>query len=264
MKKNIEELKSLSVDARKLIIEMAASEVGCHIGGSLSVVDILLTVYKLFGDNPENKIILSKGHAAAALYSVLYTLNYLKENPATVYGKNDSLFTGHPNHKISGISFSTGSLGHGLGYGAGWALASKMKKTKGLSIVISGDGELQEGSCWEALQVISSKKIANLVYIVDRNHAQNDGLVDAISPYHDLFARFQSFGVEVVQVNGHRFDELIEAIESKADDKALVIIAETKKGKGIRALENNSNCHYAKIKKAQSIKWKKELDGVFR
>jgi len=262
MEDEVYELSSLSVDARKMIIDMCASAVGCHIGGSLSAVDLLLASYKYYGNNEHNKVILSKGHAAAALYSVLYLYGVITDNPCDSYGRPDSIFTGHPNDAIAGISFSTGSLGHGLAYGAGWALAQSLSNTGGLSVVISGDGELQEGSCWETLQVISAKHINNIVYIIDRNNAQNDGLLDDISPYFDLQGRFNSYGLDVVTINGHNFREILQAFMDKRKDRTLVIIANTVKGKGIKSLENNPSCHYAKIKKAQAIRWKDQLNGM--
>lgn len=247
-----------TIQARKLIIDIAATEVGCHIGGSLSVIDLLLTSYFLYGKDDRNQIILSKGHAAAALYSTLYVLDLIEDNPADSYGAKDSLFTGHPNYLLPHISFATGSLGHGPAYGAGWALSQQLKQESGLSIVISGDGELQEGSCWEAMQVIASKQITNFIYIIDVNGGQNDGLVQDISPLIHLEDRFRAFGFDVQEIDGHDIEQITQSLESKGD-QPLVILANTIKGKGIQAMEGNPSAHYAKISKAQAYKWKEAL-----
>ncbi|MEW4370246.1 1-deoxy-D-xylulose-5-phosphate synthase N-terminal domain-containing protein [Paenibacillus kandeliae] len=247
-----------TIQARKLIIDMAATEVGCHIGGSLSVIDLLLTSFALYGHDERNRIILSKGHAAAALYSTLHVLGLIQDNPADSYGKKDSLFTGHPNYLLPHIPFATGSLGHGPAYGAGWALSQRIRGEQGISIVISGDGELQEGSCWEALQVIAAKQINNFIHIIDVNGGQNDGLVQDISPLPHLGDRFRAFGFDVVEIDGHDLEQITAALEGKAE-RPLAILAHTIKGKGIKAMEGNPAAHYAKISRAQAYKWKEAL-----
>lgn len=229
-------LKHDSVSIRKEIIDIAASKHGCHIGGSLSVTDLLNYIFDRYNDDPRSQIVLSKGHAAAALYATLYVKDVIQDKPSLSYGQSDSLLLGHPNDEIKGIPYSTGSLGHGLGYGAGWALGQRLRHIAGLSIVIGGDGELQEGSVWESLQVVSAKHINNLVYVIDRNKAQNDGYVNDISPYYDLSMRFQSYRFQVLNINGHNFNEIDDAFSKKAVDKPTIIIANTVKGKGIKVM----------------------------
>lgn len=248
-----------SFKIREEIIDIAATLTGCHIGGSLSITDLLNYSLELYGNNPLNEVILSKGHAAAALYAALFTKGILKEKPSLSYGIKGSLLLGHPNNELPGIPYSTGSLGHGIGYGAGWALVQRLKQKEGIAVVLGGDGELQEGSVWEALQVISSKQIHNLIYIIDRNQAQNDGFLDNISEYYDLSARFKSFGFQVVEIDGHNFNNIHSAFQNKSANKALVIIADTVKGKGIRLMEGNPKSHYAKISVSQADKWKKQI-----
>ncbi|MGG1636625.1 1-deoxy-D-xylulose-5-phosphate synthase N-terminal domain-containing protein [Paenibacillus sp. NRS-1760] len=245
-------------EARKLIIDMAASSTGCHIGGSLSAIDLLIGAYSKYVQDPNTLIILSKGHAAAALYAALHVYGIIKDNPADSYGKAGSLFTGHPNHKLSGIPFATGSLGHGIPYAAGWALAQKMKQTNGLGIVIGGDGELQEGLCWETAQIVQAQSITNFVYIVDCNGGQNDGYVHDISPLRNLRQRFEAFGFAVKEINGHHFEEILAAIEPDPD-RPVAVLANTIKGKGVAAIEGNPEAHYVKIPEKLAHKWKVNL-----
>jgi transketolase len=245
-------------EARKLIIDMAATPSGCHIGGSLSVIDLLVGAYAKYGHDPQSVIILSKGHAAAALYAALHVYGIIPENPAESYGQAGSLFTGHPNHKLPGIPFATGSLGHGIPYAAGWALAQKMKGTRGLGIVIGGDGELQEGLCWETAQIVQAQSITNFVYIVDCNGGQNDGYIQDISPIRNLRQRFEAFGFVVKEIDGHDFEDILAAIEP--DSKAPVaILASTVKGKGVASIEGNPDAHYAKIPEKVAHRWKVSL-----
>ncbi|WP_053375974.1 1-deoxy-D-xylulose-5-phosphate synthase N-terminal domain-containing protein [Paenibacillus sp. FJAT-27812] len=245
-------------EARKLIIDMAATSTGCHIGGSLSAIDLLIGAYAKYGQDPNTAIILSKGHAAAALYAALHVYGIISDNPAESYGQSGSLFTGHPNHKLPGIPFATGSLGHGIPYAAGWALAQKMKRTNGLGIVVGGDGELQEGLCWETAQIVQAQSITNFVYIVDCNGGQNDGYIEDISPIRNLRQRFEAFGFTVREIDGHRFEEIVAAIEPD-HDRPVVILASTIKGKGVPAIEGNPDAHYAKIPAKLAHKWKVSL-----
>lgn len=260
---SLNELPALARQAREVIIDIAASDVGCHIGGSLSVIDILLFALNRFQADQQHCVVLSKGHAAAALYSALWVLGYSDSNPALSYGRSDSLYTGHPNHHLPNIRFATGSLGHGVGYAAGWALAQRQLSTQGIGVVIGGDGELQEGLCWEVLQVLSAKEIANFIYVIDYNGAQNDGYVQDISPIADIKARFASYQLDVVEIDGHDFSQLAQAFHAR-QNRGLVIIAHTVKGKGVPELEGNPSCHYAKIKLHQAIKWKRRLSDAVR
>lgn len=255
------EVSKIQRRARELIIDMAASPTGCHLGGSLSTVDILIAAYLCFGHDSESEIVLSKGHSAAALYAVLHLFNKLPESPAAQYGRMNSLLTGHPNPKLTGVRFATGSLGHGVSLALGWAFAQKIKNTKGTSIAIVGDGELQEGLCWEALQIAQAKAVHNFIVIVDMNGGQNDGNVKQISELSLLQERFLAFGFKTIEVDGHDIEQLSHALKLQTENpsKPLAIIARTHKGKGVKAIEGNPNCHYAVIKPAQAEKWKRSL-----
>ncbi|UOQ49818.1 thiamine pyrophosphate-dependent enzyme [Gracilibacillus caseinilyticus] len=260
MSKTVERQEALSKKTREAIIDIAATETGCHIGGSLSVTDLLIALFEKYMDDSRNQVVLSKGHAAAALYSVLYVLGILEKNPAESYGRSDSLLTGHPNHKIKGIPYSTGSLGHGIPYAAGWALSQKLKGSAGIGVAVCGDGELQEGLCWETFQVVQSKQIDNFLCVVDCNGGQNDGFVHHISPIEDVRGRFESFGFQAIEINGHDFREIREALLAfEASSKPFAIIANTVKGKGVPDIEGNPKAHYAKIPHRLKNKWKRSM-----
>ncbi|RJX37554.1 transketolase [Paenibacillus pinisoli] len=254
----IPELLRRAREARELIIDMAAAPTGCHIGGSLSVIDLLIGAYAKRGHEAESLIVLSKGHAAAALYAALYVNGILAENPALGYGRAGSLYTGHPNHKLPGIPFATGSLGHGIAYGAGWSLAQRLKGTDGISIVIGGDGELQEGLCWETAQIVQAQSLTNFIYVVDCNGGQNDGYVQDISPIRSLRERFEAFGFAVREIDGHQFDQILSALEPD-HQRPVAVLAHTVKGKGVSALEGNPEAHYAKIPEKLARRWKGSL-----
>ncbi|MBW7475338.1 transketolase [Paenibacillus oenotherae] len=245
-------------EARKLIIDMAATPTGCHIGGSLSVIDLLIGAYAKHHQDPDTAIVLSKGHAAAALYAALHVYGIIPDNPAESYGAEGSLFTGHPNHKLPGIPFATGSLGHGIPYAAGWALAQKLKGSNGLGIVIGGDGELQEGLCWETAQIAQARMLNNFVYIVDCNGGQNDGYVHDISPIRNLRQRFEAFGFVVREIDGHAMEDILAAIEPDPGGP-VAILANTVKGKGVSAIEGNPEAHYVKIPEKLALRWKVSL-----
>ncbi|MCG7409273.1 thiamine pyrophosphate-dependent enzyme [Paenibacillus sp. ACRRX] len=245
-------------EARELIIDMAAAATGCHIGGSLSAIDLLIGAYAKYGQDPDTAIILSKGHAAAALYAALHVNGIVQDNPAESYGQEGSLFTGHPNHKLPGIPFATGSLGHGIPYAAGWALAQKMKQTNGLGIVIGGDGELQEGLCWETAQIVQAQAVRNFIYIIDCNGGQNDGYVHDISPIRNLRQRFEAFGFVVREIDGHHFEQILAAIEPDSE-RPVAVLANTIKGKGVAAIEGNPEAHYVKISEKLAYRWKVSL-----
>ncbi|REK76958.1 1-deoxy-D-xylulose-5-phosphate synthase N-terminal domain-containing protein [Paenibacillus paeoniae] len=257
-KEAIPELLRKAKEARELIIDMAATPTGCHIGGSLSVIDLLIGAFAKRGHDPESLVLLSKGHAAAALYAALYVNGTITDNPAAGYGRAGSLFTGHPNHKLPGIPFATGSLGHGISYGAGWAIAQKLKGTDGISIVIGGDGELQEGLCWETAQIVQAQSLANFIYVVDCNGGQNDGYVQDISPIRNLKERFEAFGFTVREIDGHDFEDIWTALEPDPI-RPVAVLAQTVKGKGVPAIEGNPEAHYVKIPEKLARRWKVSL-----
>lgn len=253
------ELADQALRCRHVIIDIAAGPVGCHLGGSLSVVEILLAAMEVTADEEGSTVVLSKGHAAAALYAANYVRGLASIDPALDYGRAGSNLTGHPGRSQPGVEFATGSLGHGVAYAAGWALAQRVRGTLGRAIAVVGDGELQEGLVWETLQIAGAKKLDNFTVVVDVNGGQNDGYVDSISPIADLEARFNSFGAVVDTVDGHDTTELLKTLAPSPGFRAVV--ARTVKAKGIPGAEGLSKTHYARISSKRAREWKSAIVG---
>lgn len=247
--------------ARRLVVDMAAGPRGCHLGGSLSVLDILLAALHRAARGDGTEVVLSKGHAAAALYAALHVTGVLPENPAPRYGMAGSPYTGHPGPKVPGVRFPTGSLGHGVPYAAGWAMARKLRGLPGLGIAVAGDGELQEGLVWETCQVAAARQLGNFVLVVDRNGGQNDGTVADISPLPHLAARFTAFGFETVETDGHDHEALAGLFDTDRGtaSRPLAVIANTVKGKGLKPVEGKPSSHYVTIDAARAEKWKRMI-----
>lgn len=259
--RHLRKLEAIAAEARQLVIKTAASPTGCHLGGSLSVVDILVAAHEVAAASAASRVILSKGHAAAGLYAVLHAMGVLDEDPSVSYGRQGSKLTGHPNTSVPGISFPTGSLGHGIAYAVGWALACRLRQVDGVAIAVVGDGELQEGLTWEVCQVAAAQGLANLIVVVDHNGGQNDGFVADISPMDNIATRFEAFGFEALSVDGHSISDLYRHI-SRACASAkspTVIVAATVKAKGIAALEGGSASHYVTARADQAAQWLEEL-----
>ncbi|MFJ1647296.1 1-deoxy-D-xylulose-5-phosphate synthase N-terminal domain-containing protein [Streptomyces sp. NPDC088258] len=252
-------LRKRALAARRMVIDMAATPTGCHLGGSLSVMDILIAALDRTATDEDSEVVLSKGHAAAGLYAAMYVTGVLGEDPVEHYGAATHHFTGHPGPSVEGVRFPTGSLGHGAPYALGWALSRRLAGAPGLGIAVLGDGELQEGLVWETFQVAAAQRAGNLIVVVDRNGGQNDGMVADISPEPRLAERFAAFGFDVEQVDGHDVEALRELFEpDRADrDRPLAIIADTVKGKGLRPVEGKAASHYVTIDADRAAAWKK-------
>ena len=225
-----------------------------HPGGSLSSADILATLY--FGElniDPKNpkmadrdKFVLSKGHAVPALYAALGERGFYEVNEMMTLRQVGSKFQGHPNmSKVPGIEMSTGSLGQGFSAAVGMAIAGKIDKNPGRVYVLTGDGELQEGIVWEAAMQAAHRKLDNLVAIVDLNGLQIDGKVNDVKCVCPVDEKFRSFGWNVINVDGHNFEELTTAFDEtkKCGGVPTAIIAHTHKGKGVSFMEDNAGWH---------------------
>jgi transketolase, thiamine diphosphate binding subunit len=225
-----------------------------HPGGSLSSADILATLY--FGElniDPKNpkmanrdKFVLSKGHAVPALYAALGERGFYEVNEMMTLRQVGSKFQGHPNmSKVPGIEMSTGSLGQGFSAAVGMAIAGKIDKNPGRVYVLTGDGELQEGIVWEAAMQAAHRKLDNLVAIVDLNGLQIDGKVSDVKCVCPVDEKFRSFGWNVINVDGHNFEELTTAFDEakKCGGVPTAIIAHTHKGKGVSFMEDNAGWH---------------------
>lgn len=225
-----------------------------HPGGSLSSADILATLY--FGElniDPKNpkmpdrdKFVLSKGHAVPALYAALGERGFYEVSEMMTLRQVGSKFQGHPNmRKVPGIEMSTGSLGQGFSAAVGMAIAGKIDKNPGRVYALTGDGELQEGIVWEAAMQAAHRKLDNLVAIVDLNGLQIDGKVSDVKCVCPVDEKFRSFGWNVINVDGHNFEELTTAFDEakKCGGVPTAIIAHTHKGKGVSFMEDNAGWH---------------------
>lgn len=225
-----------------------------HPGGSLSSADILATLY--FGElniDPKNpkmadrdKFVLSKGHAVPALYAALGERGFYEVSEMMTLRQVGSKFQGHPNmNKVPGIEMSTGSLGQGFSAAVGMAVAGKIDKNPGRVYALTGDGELQEGIVWEAAMQAAHRKLDNLVAIVDLNGLQIDGKVSDVKCVCPVDEKFRSFGWNVINVDGHNFEELTTAFDEakKCGGVPTAIIAHTHKGKGVSFMEDNAGWH---------------------
>lgn len=250
----IEELKKKANEVRKGIIEAVYGAKSGHPGGSLSCADILTVLYfnqmnidpNKPRDDARDRFVLSKGHAAPALYSVLANAGYFDSNELANLRHLESNLQGHPDmNKISGVDASTGSLGQGLSIANGMALSSKIN-SKGIRVYcLLGDGEIQEGQIWEAAMSASHYKLDNLCVIVDNNNLQIDGSVqDVMSPY-PIDEKFKSFGFNIINIDGHNIEQIIKALETAKTikEKPTAIIAKTIKGKGVSFMENQAGWH---------------------
>lgn len=269
---NKENLVSTVKEVKKDIIEMIYAAKSGHPGGSLSCSEIITYLYneKMNVDvkNPKDpnrdRFVLSKGHAAPALYSVLAEKGYFKKEELYNLRKTGALLQGHPDSKhVPGVDVSTGSLGQGISNSVGMALGLKTQKNAAKVYVVLGDGELQEGLVWEASMAAAHYKLNNLVAIIDNNGLQIDGKNEDVMGISPLDKKFESFGWNVVICeDGNDFDKISEAFleVEKCTDKPSVIIAKTVKGKGVSFMENQAGWHGQAPNEEQRNQAIKELE----
>ena len=249
-------LKALSFECRKNVLDMIKEAKAGHIGGDFSVMDILVTLYfkqmNIDPANPEDPdrdlFVMSKGHSVEAYYAVLAARGFLDIDEVIAnFSKFGSKYIGHPNNKLPGIEMNSGSLGHGLPVCVGMALAGKMDGKKNRVYTVMGDGELAEGSVWEGAMAASMYKLDNLCAVVDRNRLQISGGTESVMAHDDLEERFAAFGWNVIQADGNDIDALNEAFEAAkaCKGKPTVIIANTIKGfGGGEVMENKAPWHH--------------------
>ena len=242
IKKKIFLLK-ISKKIRIKILKISNLAKSSHIGSSLSIVEILLVIYKFF-IKKKNVFILSKGHACLAYYCILNKFGYVSLKQLNSFGKNNSLLMGHASHKVPGIEFSTGSLGHGLPYATGRALAEKLDNTNNRVYVLISDGELNEGTTWESLLFASFHKLDNLFIIIDYNKIQSTNFTKNILKIEPLKKKLNSFGCNVKNINGHNLNQIYISLLTIKKNKPTILIANTIKGKGIKYMENKILWHY--------------------
>lgn len=249
------ELEKIALKVRMGIIESIHAAKAGHPGGSLSCADILTYLYfkqmKIDPKNPKweerDRFVLSKGHAAPALYAVLAQRGFFDEKELINLRQIGSMLQGHPDlKKIPGVDMSTGSLGQGISAAVGMALSAKHFGNKFNVYAVLGDGELEEGQVWEAAMFAGNHKLDNLVIFVDNNNLQIDGSIEEVNSPHPIDKKFEAFGFETITIDGNDFEE-IEAALNKAStiDRPVAIIAKTVKGKGVSYMENAVNWHGA-------------------
>ena len=267
---NEQEFSDFLLSCKKNVLKMAKNG-GCFIGSAFSCIDILAYLYSNIFDIEKIKnrkkdrdiLILSKGHAVAALYGVLAQVGIISkdrlENYLTI---KDDLYW-HPNPNIPGIEFHTGSMGHGLSIGIGMAFASKLNKINNKIFVILGDGELNEGSVWESVLIANAYKLNNLVVIIDRNFRQANLKTEELIPLESLQEKFSAFGWETLLCDGHAINEIqktFEQISKTVLDKPSVIIANTVRGNGIPLKEDNSKYWFGDLNEKELEELHKMLD----
>ena len=252
--KNLEELQAVARSVRRHIVTMIGEAKSGHPGGSLSAVEIVTTLYyDVMRHDPANptwpdrdRFILSKGHAAPVLYSVMAECGYVPEDQLNTLRKLGSIYQGHPDRRfIPAIEASTGSLGVGLSVGLGMAEAARLDKSPTRVYVMLGDGEIQEGQIWEAAMYGAYHNVDNIVAILDNNRIQLDGWVKDIMGIEPIADKWHAFGWNTIEVDGHSFPALQKAFADAAacKGKPTVLIAHTIKGKGVSFMENNPKFH---------------------
>lgn len=266
----LKELTGIACRIRKKIIEMAYETRSGHIGPALSCVEILTALYFHFlkidfkkQDNPNrDRFILSKGHAANALYATLYVRGEMSEAALRTFLSDGSFLGAHPTYpEIAGIEFATGSLGHGLSVAVGLALAAKRDRRSYRVIALLSDGECEEGSTWEAALSASQFGLDNLIVIIDFNKLQAIGAIEEVMNLEPFLNKWKAFGFSTQRVNGHDIQQIVEALSKtgkekgrRPQDRPNVIVADTIKGKGISFLENTVRSHYHVLTTGEYLK----------
>jgi transketolase len=246
------ETKTLAKRVRQSALRMVHRAKASHIGSALSITDILAVLYgevMRFDPADQNfklrdRFILSKGHACVAVYATLAEVGIIPKAQLETYGDDFSWLMNHISHKVNGVEFSTGSLGHGLPFGVGKALASRVRGETWRTFVLLSDGEMDEGANWEALMFAAHHKLSNLTAIIDYNKLQSLDTVANTLGLEPLVDKLRAFGSSVHEIDGHDHRMLAEALSSVANEKASVIVAHTTKGKGVSFMENRVEWHY--------------------
>ncbi len=259
---------------RRRVVDMCAGEEGGHLGGSLSLVDILTALYFAVlrvdpgrPDWPDRDVfVLSKGHGALALYAVLAERGFLDPGELDTYGQPGSRLLGHPVRTVPGVELPTGSLGHGLALGLGFAVAGQLAGSARRTVVVTGDGELQEGSCWEAAGCAGALRADRLVAIVDRNGLQLTGRTEDICPLEPLADRWRAFGWSVREVDGHDPVALAAALSTTPwqPGRPSALLARTQKGYGIPFIAGRPACHYVRLDERLQAKTRGALAAFLR
>jgi transketolase len=270
---SIAELQQIAKELRLDIVDTTIWAGSGHFGGSLSCIDILTALYfkylKVDPANPNwedrDRFILSKGHCALAYIPVLAKKGFFDKSGLKNFNHFMSPFGMHPDSlKVKGCDASTGSLGHGLPMGLGMTLGGRVQQKNFKTVVLVGDGEMNEGSNYEAMMAAAHFKATNLIAIVDRNGLMIDGRTEDVMALEPFADKWKAFGWDVIECDGHDMQSLCDALDKAwmAKEKPTVIIAKTVKGKGISFLEGKPECHYGAFDSAQAEKARKEIMGA--
>jgi transketolase len=273
--KTIEKLENKANAIRKHIIEMISNAEGGHTGGALSIADIMAVLYfyilRIDPENPKwedrDRVVLSKGHASAAWYAALAERGYFPKEELLTFDHVDSRLQGHPDmNRTPGVDMSSGSLGQGISAAIGMALAARYLKKTYRTFVILGDGETQEGQVWEAAMTAAHYKLDNLIVTLDYNKLQLFGQTNTIMNIEPVIEKWQAFGWNTIEINGHRINEIIQALENavKFEGKPTIIVAHTIKGKGVSFMENKVEWHALPPTKKQAKQALKELEYLYK
>ena len=249
-------LTEIARDLRLTIVDVMAWSGGAHVGGSLSIVELLTALYfKYLNIDPErpqwedrDRFVLSKGHAAAGFIPVLAKRGFISEEELKTFNHFGSPFAMHPDsNKVIGCDASAGSLGHGLPMAVGMGLGARYLKKGYKTVCLMGDGECCEGSVWEAAMALANFKLTNVVTIVDRNRLMIDGRTEDVMALEPFADKWRAFGFDVIEIDGHDFDQICNALDKgwAAEGKPVFILANTIKGKGVDFMEDNVVWHYA-------------------
>lgn len=270
---DIKQLQEKAKEVRKGIIEAVYSNKSGHPGGSLSIADIMTVLYfnQMNIDEKNSKwedrdrLVLSKGHCSPALYSCLANRGFFDVEKLKTFRNINSNLQGHPDmNKVPGVDISSGSLGQGLSCANGMAIAGKMDNKNYRVYCILGDGEIEEGQVWEAAMASNKYKLDNLCVIVDNNNLQIDGTIEEVMSSYPIDEKFKSFGFQVINIDGHNIQEIIDAFDvaKNVKDKPTCIIAKTIKGKGVSYMENDVKWHGIAPNEEQYQLAMKELGGA--
>lgn len=235
--------KARAIAARRRLLQMHFEAKVGHIGGNLSALDAMLYLHaSVMGD--DDTFVLSKGHAAGALYITLWSMGLIDEEELKTFHKDETRLAGHPApHSHKRIAFATGSLGHGLSLAAGVALGKRLRGESGRVFCLLSDGECQEGSTWEALMFAQHQKLSNLVIMVDANGLQGFGTTREVASLDPLADKFRGFGLATLEIDGHCEDALHDATQ-RSDAGPLAVVMQTVKGRGVSFMENKMEWHY--------------------
>lgn len=263
-------LASMSKRVRKQVLRFG-HVLPVHFGAAFSATDILVALYgrrlRVQPHDPNwpqrDRFILSKGHGAVALYAVLAELGFLNASEIESFGQKGNILAGHPVEAVAGVELATGSLGHGLAIAAGYALAAGLDREDWKSVVVLGDGELNEGSIWESAMFVAHHRLTNVIAVIDRNGYQQEGSTARILDTEPLADKLTAFGWDVIACDGHDHADLARALDLAwiAEDRPVAVVARTVKGKGVSFMENDPTWHMCSVDEAALARAQAELDG---